>query len=231
MVELDKLREQVLFGARVLPRYVGDVFGHVTARLPESYGREGFVMKHLRIPRKGIDPDEVMIFDLDGNILEGSQDRPYEVALYTNVFKHRRDVNSVVHCHPLYSLAVGMAGKTVFPIHQSSQRFRGPVPVMRGNLVTDDVIGGELVNALGTDGIAVLQKGHGVVAVGADVPDAVVSCIYLEDAAKIQIWAAAVGTPEMLPQELIDENQKGNFLWRYLEWQEEESREAAAVLR
>jgi ribulose-5-phosphate 4-epimerase/fuculose-1-phosphate aldolase len=220
--ELESLSAQVLFGARVLPGYVGDVFGHVAARLPASDGRSGFLLKHLRVPRRGLDPDEIMVFDLDGSILAGKQDRPYEVALYTNVFKARPDVMSVVHCHPLHSMAVAMAGKTVFPIHQSSQRFGGPVPVMRGNLVTDDVIGQELVTALGS-GIAVLQKGHGVVTVGPDVPDAVVSCIYLEDAARIQIMAASVGTPEMLPPELIAENQRGNFLWRYLEWREEQS--------
>ncbi len=218
--EMERLRQQVLFGARWLAREIGDIFGHVSARLPAGYGREGFLLKHLRIPPKPVDPDEIMVFDLEGNLLEGTQDLPKEVPLYTNVYRARPDVNSVVHIHPPVATALTMAGKTVFPINQTSQRFRGPLPVFRGNLISDDQIGGEMARVLG-NGRAVMLQGHGAVIVGVDVPDAVVSAYYLEQAAKMQVWAACVGTPQMLPKELLEENEVANFLWRYQEWLEE----------
>ncbi len=58
--------------------------------------------------------------------------------------------------------------------------------------------------------------------VGVDVPDAVVSAYYLEQAAKMQVWAASVGKPHMLPDELIAEGEVANFLWRFQEWQNEQ---------
>ncbi len=215
--ELQELRRQVVFGARWLARELGDIFGHVSARLPESSGQAGFVLKHLRIPPKPTDPDEVMIYDMQGVLLEGTQARPKEVELYTNAYRGRPDVQSVVHIHPPVATSLTMAGKTVFPINQTSQRFRAPLPIFRGNLIGDDKIGGEMVDSLG-DRRAIMLEGHGAVVVGVDVPDAVVSAYYLEQAAKMQVWAATVGTPRMLPQELIDENEVANFLWRYQEW-------------
>jgi ribulose-5-phosphate 4-epimerase/fuculose-1-phosphate aldolase len=221
--EEQRLREQILFGARWLPREIGDIFGHVTVRLPASSGRAGFMMKHLRVPPKPIDPDEIMVWDPDGNLLEGTQDRPKEVPLYTSIYRARPDVQSIVHIHPPVATALTMAGKTVFPINQTSQRFQGPLKVFRGNLIGDDQIGGELAEALG-DSRAIMLQGHGAVIVGDNVPCAVVSAHYLEMAAKMQVWAGSVGTPQMLPPELIAENEVANFLWRYQEWLEESRR-------
>lgn len=218
--ELDQLRSQVLLGARWLAREIGDIFGHVSARLPEDCGASGFLLKHLRIPPKPIDPDEIMVYDFDGALLQGTQDRPKEVALYTSVYRSRPDITSIVHIHPPVAIALTMGGSTVFPIHQASQRFQAPLPVFRGNLIGDDKIGGEMAEALGGRR-AIMLEGHGAVIVGVDVPDAVVSAYYLEQAAKMQVWAASVGKARMLPQELIDEAEVANFLWRYQEWQSE----------
>ncbi len=219
--DLERLRNEVLFGARWLAREIGDIFGHVSARLPEDSGASGFLLKHLRIPQKPIDPDEIMIYDLEGDVLEGTQDRPKEVALYTSVYRARPDITSIVHIHPPVATALTMADKTVYPIHQTSQRFEVPVAVFRGNLIGDEAIGSEMAEMLGQRR-AILLHGHGAVVVGADVPDAVVSAYYLEQAAKMQVWAASVGTPHMLPDDLIAEGEVANFLWRYEEWRSEQ---------
>ncbi len=219
--ELNRLRGEVLFGARWLAREIGDIFGHVSARLPEGSGATGFLLKHLRIPPKPIDPDEIMVYDMDGVLLQGTQDRPKEVALYTSVFRTRPDITSIVHIHPPVATALTMADSTVYPIHQASQRFQAPLPVFRGNLIGDDAIGGEMADTLGQRR-AILLHGHGAVVVGVDVPDAVVSAYYLEQAAKMQVWAASVGKPHMLPDELIAEGEVANFLWRFQEWQNEQ---------
>jgi L-fuculose-phosphate aldolase len=219
--EFQRLRDEVLFGARWLARETRDIFGHVSARLPEDSGVNGFLLKHLRIPPKPIHPDEVMIYDFSGQLLQGTQDRPKEVALYTSVYRARPDITSIVHVHPPVATALTMADQTVYPIHQASQRFQAPLPVFRGNLIGDDAIGDEMSELLGQRR-AILLRGHGAVVVGADVPDAVVSAYYLEQAAQMQVWAASVGTPHMLPDDLIAEGEVANFLWRYQEWRGEQ---------
>jgi ribulose-5-phosphate 4-epimerase/fuculose-1-phosphate aldolase len=69
----------------------------------------------------------------------------------------------------------------------------------------------------------VLLKGHGVVAVGADVPSAVCRTLYLEQAARQQLWASTLGTPEVLPLDLREYHTRvgwtgGAFLWHQLVW-------------
>ena len=82
------------------------------------------------------------------------------------------------------------------------------------------------------------MKGHGVVTVGGNVPTAVATCLLVEQAAKQQIMAATLGTPELLPKELRDYRWGGGgqpgviggargggaFLWHQLVWEGETGR-------
>jgi hypothetical protein len=118
--DLAELRGQVLIGA-CLPRSVQDVHGHVTTRLPSTERRSRFLLS--RFPSRALAQTRMRS---SSSISEGTWRRALGLGRWAGP-----DVNSVVHRHPLYSVAVRMAGKTVFPIYQSPRRFGGPIPVMR----------------------------------------------------------------------------------------------------
>lgn len=203
MKDVKELREELLFGTSLLFQDLRDPWGHIAVRLPESDGRKGFMLKHVRVPPPPGDHEEIMTFDYEGNLLEGKRILPWELPIYTAIFKIRPDVDSVIHTHPKAATALSMAGKTVFAItHQSAQYGHG-IPIFPGDMINSGALGQGLAETLGSH-CAALLKGHGAVAVGKSVGDAVQNTLYLEQAAQQQIWAATLGTPELLEDRLID---------------------------
>ena len=223
-----QLRRQCFLGARFLWRELREIYGHVSVRLPDN---RGFVLMFSRVPEPPIDPDEVLMFDYEGNKLSGQTETPYEITLHTEIFRKRPDVNSIVHSHPHMATALSTVGKTVYGSTQQSKQFGKGVPVFKGDFITDPGLGVELADCLG-DHSAALMKGHGCVTVGRHVPDAVTAVFYLEQAAKQQVWAASMGAgeAELLPDRIMDHrfpeqraahNIGTNNLWRQLVWEYE----------
>jgi L-fuculose-phosphate aldolase len=220
--EVEELRRQCFLGARFLWQELRELYGHVSCRLPNG---EGFLLMMVRVPMPPCDPDELMAFDYEGNKLEGEQPPPYEIDMHTEIYRRRPDVQSIVHSHPHMATALSTTGKTVFALNHQTRRYGKGIPLFKGDFITDRRLGVELAECLG-DQPAALMKGHGVVVVGRHVPDAVTNALYLEQAAKQQIWASAVGTPQVLPDRLLvepEEHRGGgpmhNNLWRQLLWE------------
>jgi ribulose-5-phosphate 4-epimerase/fuculose-1-phosphate aldolase len=201
--QLGGLVDELRFGTRLLFQELGDPWGHIAVRLPKGDGRDGFLLKHVRVTPPPGDPDAVMMFDYNGKLLEGERRVPWELPLYTAIFKTRPDVQSVIHTHPLIATALTMAGKTVFAITHQSAPFEHGIPIFGGDMVNTQELGEGLAETLGKRPAALL-KGHGAVVVGSSIAHAVQSTLYLEQAAQQQIWAATLGTPEVLDQHLID---------------------------
>lgn len=203
MSEIDLLKEELRFGTKLLFEELGDPWGHIAVRLPKSDGRQGFMLRHVRVPPPPADPDAIMVFDYDGKVLEGDRRVPWEVPLYTQIFKARPDAECVIHTHPHVATALSMASKTVFAMTHQSVQFAHGVPIFPGDLLHNDELGESLAKTLG-NWPAALLKGHGAVTVGYNIANAVQNTLYLEQAAKQQIWAATLGTPEVLEDRLMD---------------------------
>jgi ribulose-5-phosphate 4-epimerase/fuculose-1-phosphate aldolase len=56
------------------------------------------------------DVDDIVTVDLEGNWLEGRIEPVDERFLHLEIMKARLDVTSVVHAHPTYATAFGIAG-------------------------------------------------------------------------------------------------------------------------
>jgi L-fuculose-phosphate aldolase len=226
MAGLDTLQEQVRFGARTLQRKLTDIWGHCTVRLPPESGREGFLLAYLRIPLKPTPPDQLYYFSYDGELLEGRGQVPWEIPLFTNLYRARPDIQSIVHVHPPLAVTLSVTGETVKAVHQLSVRFGTGIPTFKGDLITTDALGAGLADALG-DNRAVLLNGHGAVTVGDDVPDAVCTALIMEETARMQLIAAAAGRVNPLPPDLLvgpvakQVAHAQDLIWRFLEWEEE----------
>jgi L-ribulose-5-phosphate 4-epimerase len=72
--------------------------GHVSARLP---GQDAIVIQSRDLPRSQLGPDDLLICDFDGKLLEGPVGvrPPSEIFLHTEIMRARPDVNSVAHFH------------------------------------------------------------------------------------------------------------------------------------
>lgn len=222
METVDDLRRQTLAGGRMLWRELRDVYGHVSCRLPDG---SGFLIKMVRVPPEPIDPDSVMVFDYDGQRLEGEQEI-VEVSIHSEILKRRPDMNAVVHVHPHTATAISTTGRTVYALTHQSAAFGEGLPLFHGRWISTPQLGKDLAECVG-EGPGAMMKGHGIVVVGTSVAQAVERAIYLEEAAQQLVMASILGTPEVFPAEIRNSPERkkmergggGGNLFRQLLWE------------
>jgi ribulose-5-phosphate 4-epimerase/fuculose-1-phosphate aldolase len=184
---------EVVDGCRVLgTQDVGDpVWGHVSLR--DADGRGAWI-KAGPLGFDEVTAEDVVLVDFDGNVLGGHHRVPLEYPLHTEILRLRADVNSVVHVHPPYSIALGATGQRLQVFSNAAGPFAAGVPryTRPVGLIDSAELGAELAECLGS-ARAALMAGHGVVTVGASVGAAVTAAILLERACHLHLTVAAAG--------------------------------------
>ncbi|MEA2250228.1 MAG: hypothetical protein QOI62_4093 [Solirubrobacteraceae bacterium] len=187
-------RTQVSLGCRVLgSEDLGDlVWGHVSVRDPDG---RGAWIKAATYGFEEVGPDEVVLVDREGQVLEGDGRRHAEYPLHTEVMAARPDVGSVVHTHSPDAVALGATGQPLRPISHEATLFVPPAIARfekTGDLILTPELGRDVAQALG-DRNALLLVNHGMLTVGPDVATAVVTAVLLARACRIQLTAMSAG--------------------------------------
>src|SRR5215469_16225749 len=153
-----QLRELVATAGRILYQQgLTDYLGHCSARVP---GTERVVIKpkHSKTVRSpgALGPADMIVIDLDGNLLEGSDAPPAERFIHTEIYRARPDVQAVVHTHQRAATLLGVVGGDLLPVlHVPAVLTDGgtmptwPCPL----LVTDRELGKDMAASLGAAGL------------------------------------------------------------------------------
>ena len=200
---LDALKDDLVRLHAELPRHDLVVWtgGNVSARDPES----GLVViKPSGVRYEDLTADTLVVLDLDGRIVEGTHRPSSDTASHLYIYRHRPDVNGVVHTHSRYATAWAAAGRSI-PCVTTGQadEFGGDIPCAGLALIGDDGIGRLVVEHLGRSP-AVLLKNHGVFTVGPTAEDAVKAAVMTEDVAATTFLALQLGDPDPIPADLVD---------------------------
>jgi L-fuculose-phosphate aldolase len=204
------LKRDLAFACRILEAQgQGDnIFGHVTVRVPGSPDR--FWMKPARLGLEEITPDDLLLVDLDGHVLEGHHPRHEEYPIHAELFRARPDVQAVVHTHPRYSIAFAARGAPLRPVSHEGSLFWPPgVPVFDAftDLVRTRAQGEAVAAALGS-GRALFLRNHGIVAADASLPEVTWAAIALERACEIQLLAQPTADTPILHTPEAEARQK-----------------------
>ncbi|WP_426247433.1 class II aldolase/adducin family protein [Nocardioides sp. LHG3406-4] len=186
---------ELLAACSVLGGYAQDdlIWGHASVR--DSEGR-GAWMKSSRLGFEEMTADLLVLVDDSGTTLAGGGTRHIESPIHTEIMRSRPDVGAVVHTHWPHVVAFGATGMPMRPISHDATLFV-PDRLARygsGELITTPEQGRAVAEAL-EDRPAILLAHHGMVTVGADVAEAVVTAVMLERAARLQLLTAAA-TPD-----------------------------------
>lgn len=218
-----ELRHKIATSTRILvnERMIGP-FGHSSARVPETDLIA--VLGHTHDDIKDLSqtvPDDVVVIDLDGVVIEGTLDPPGERFIHTEIYRARPDVGAVVHAHPMSCIAFSIAGVPIRPIWHLCTVFADGIPLHESSVQIDEIERGRAVTAALGDHRAILLKGHGVVVVGASIEEATVNAVNLERSARLQATVASLGDVREIPaNELNDESLTlGLTLHEYVEAQ------------
>jgi L-fuculose-phosphate aldolase len=197
MSELDNLKSNLASAIRLFTAEgLMDANGHMSCRVP---GTNHVLINPRRLSRSGLKADEIVAIDLDGKLIEGENEPPSEYHIHTRIYCARPDVLSVAHLHPQYATVFSIAGQPLLPVFILGSIFpRTGIPLFDDpDLIRSRERGDAVARALGAER-AVLLRAHGAVTTGESIESCFVASIWLEENAKKQLWAATLGTPQVL---------------------------------
>jgi L-ribulose-5-phosphate 4-epimerase len=176
-----------------------DFNGHMSCRVP---GTERVLINSGKSVRSALTAADIIEIDMDGRPIGTDVVPPMEFHIHTEIYRRRPDVNAVAHTHPVWSTLFSMTGQKVEPVTMQAA-VMGPIQFFpRTASINQKALGEELAEALGPHRVAML-KSHGAVVAGADIVEAFVLAIYLEETAHRQYMARALGTPYALTAEEV----------------------------
>lgn len=199
---LEQLRAEIHRLHLELPKYnlVTWTSGNVSGRDP---GTGLVVIKPSGVRYEVLTPDQMVVLDLDGRVVEGNLKPSSDVHAHLYIYRHRSDLNGVVHTHSTFATAFAAVGRPIPPyLTAICDEFGGAIPCGGYAKVGGDEIGREVVRGLGSSP-AILLKQHGVFAVGRTPEAAVKAAVMVEDVARTVFYALQLGELEELPGEEV----------------------------
>ncbi|HSW07027.1 class II aldolase/adducin family protein [Aquabacterium sp.] len=179
------------------------VFTHISARVPGTEGE--FLINPYGLMFEEMSASSLIKIDQQGNKLE---DSPYHVnpagfTIHGAVHSVRHDVQCVLHTHTLNGVAVSAQKQGVLPISQQSIFVLSSLGYhdYEGVALRDDEKP-RLVQDLGSKSFLMLRN-HGLLTVGATIPDAFLSMYLFETVCAIQVRAQGGGELTRVHPEII----------------------------
>ena len=195
-----------------------DAMGHVSVRHPSR--RDRFLLARS-MPPELVTAADILELDFDGNPVDKSGRASYlERFIHSEIYKARRDVNAIVHCHTPSLIPFADSDVPLRAMYHMAAFIGNGVPIfdirrsfgMTDMLVSDTQLGRSLAQTLGSHP-ALLMRGHGAVVVANSIPNAVARAVYLGVNARIQEEAVSLGghltyvSPEEAHLRMADPNE------------------------
>jgi L-ribulose-5-phosphate 4-epimerase len=202
---VQRLREEVaeLHGELVRYGLVVWTAGNISARVP---GADLLVIKPSGVPYDQLTPDNMVVCDLYGNVVEGDHQPSSDTATSAYIYRSMPDVGGVVHTHSTYATAWASRGEAIpCVLTMMADEFGGEIPIAPFARIGGEEIGKAIVETLrGHRSNAVLLKNHGPFTIGKTAKEAVKAAVMCEDVARSVHIARQLGSPEPIVPADVD---------------------------
>ncbi len=162
-------------------------------------------------------PEDMVVVDLDGNVVEGKLKPSSDLDTHLVLYKAFPEIGGVVHTHSRWATVFSQAGVGIPPLGTThADVFYGEVPVTRK--MTDQEIRGEYEKETGNVIVetfrdrkpleipGVLVNGHGPFTWGKNAAKAVETAITLEEVAMMAWHTLKLNPDANLQQTLLDKH-------------------------
>jgi L-fuculose-phosphate aldolase len=177
--------------------------GNVSARTPDG---------NVLVTPSGLDyailePEDVVLVDLDGKMLECSFEPSVETPMHTGIYRARPEAGGIVHTHARYSTTLACLNWEILPIHYMLAVLsdEGRVPIAEYATYGTEDLARNASEVLGSSHRSCLLRNHGTIAIGASVSEAYARTELLEEMAEIYYRARVAGEPVLLTPEQMAE--------------------------
>lgn len=215
---LKKLKEEVYEANMLLPKYglITFTWGNVSG-IDREKGL--IVIKPSGVEYDEMKPEDMVVVDLDGNVVEGDLRPSSDTPTHIEFYKAFPDIGGVTHTHSTFATSFAQAGKSIPALGTTHGDYiYGAVPCTRK--MTPDEIAGEYEKNTGLVIVetfkeldpnaipAVLVHSHGPFTWGKDAVDSVHHSVILEECAKMAMYAKIIngGDVPTMQQELLDKH-------------------------
>lgn len=151
-------------------------------------------------------PNDLLTIDLAGQLVAGNgQLERTAFVIHRAVHRVRADARAVLHTHMTYATALGMTERGLETrSSQTAMYFHGRVARLSfAGMADADEEGDRIAAVVGEETSAVFLENHGVLVIGASVPDAWHKLYLLERACQAQVLAQSTGSPLILAPEPV----------------------------
>jgi L-fuculose-phosphate aldolase len=202
--EAEASRAQILRVGRKLweRQYVDGNGGNISCRLGSNY----VLCTPTLMSKCDMQPADICLSDMDGNIVAGDRPRTSELLLHLEIYRANPRARAVVHCHPPYATAFSLTGMTP-PVGLISEYeiFIGPTALARYETPGTQAFA-ETVLPFVRDHNTILLANHGVVCWSDTVTHAEWLAEILESYCKTCVIAKQIGRPlNFIPDAKIEE--------------------------
>jgi len=152
-----------------------------------------------------------------GEIVRGDKRPSSEVLMHLAIYRHRPNINAVIHTHPPITIALTSSGHDLKPMFADYYVYLGRnVPhVDYVTVTTPDLADVVEREAKAADCVGIVLRNHGLITLGATTKQAYFRTLACEEQAIIQHAALAVGTPTFLSDAELDKlDQLGSETYR-----------------
>ena len=145
-------------------------------------------------------PEDVVVMDLNGNVIEGVRKPSSEFDLHATVYQHSPEARAVVHTHSTYCTTFACLRQSIKAVHYViSGAGVDEIPCAEYATFGTPELAVNVGRAMGS-GKGLLLANHGLVTCGPNMGKAFGLAVNLEFVAEMQWRAMAVGTPAILTE-------------------------------
>ncbi|UCE10239.1 MAG: class II aldolase/adducin family protein [Candidatus Thorarchaeota archaeon] len=159
------------------------------------------------VPYIEMKPEDMMVLDLEGNVVEGDLNPSVEHRIHLALYRNRDDAQAVLHPHSVYATALALLQRPLPPIlDEVVPKLGGEIRVTSYAMPGSTELANEVVGAI-EDRSAVLIANHGALVIGSSLSKALSKSLLLERTCRIYLIALQAGKPTELPEEIVEMEQ------------------------
>ncbi len=144
-------------------------------------------------------PQDVVIVSPEGEIVDGDLKPSSELKFHLALYRHRADVNAVVHTHQVYATTIACLNWELPAIHYLVGFSGDKVPLAPYATFGSQELSDHIIAAIGHYN-ACLMANHGLVTVGNSILPAFAVAEEIELVARLYYQAKCIGQPVILPE-------------------------------
>lgn len=180
---MNELKKEVIGVCRYLVKknYIGIFDGNISHRIDDKK----ILITPKRKNKYNLLEEDLVVIDYEGKKIEGKNEPSGEWRLHCMIYKHRRDINAVVHTHPVFSTAFSVAGVSFrIPILAETVSFLDRIKEIKyAPFYSKKLV--ENVEIYVEDFDIFLLMNHGLLTLGKNLDEAVFFTEKVEDLAKV----------------------------------------------